>query len=47
MMEFFAGAIGTLNNPGSHRDVPLKLGKAREMVMTASLLLRIVDERAP
>lgn len=47
MMELFAGAIGTLKNPGSHRDVPLKLGEAREMVMTASLLLRIVDARAP
>lgn len=47
MMELFAGAIGTLKNPSSHRDVPLKLGEAREMAMTASLLLRIVDERRP
>jgi uncharacterized protein (TIGR02391 family) len=46
MMELFAGAVGSLKNPSSHRDVPLKLAEAREMVMTDSLLLRIVDARA-
>lgn len=43
MREFFSGTIGVFKNPSSHRDVPLALGEAREIAMTASLLLRIVD----
>jgi uncharacterized protein (TIGR02391 family) len=47
LMALFSGAIGTYKNPHSHRTVVMNdPGEAREMVILASLLLRIIEERA-
>jgi uncharacterized protein (TIGR02391 family) len=46
LMSLFSGAIGTYKNPHSHRTVVMNnAAEAREMVMLASLLLRIIEER--
>jgi uncharacterized protein (TIGR02391 family) len=46
LMKLMTGAIGYLKNPTSHREVELGAQEAREMLVVASFLHRIVDSRA-
>jgi uncharacterized protein (TIGR02391 family) len=46
LMNLIAGAIGSYKNPASHRKVGITAEEARDMLMLASHLLKIVDERS-
>lgn len=45
LRNLMVGAVGSYKNPNSHRRVGLNAPAARELLMFASNLLRIVDER--
>lgn len=47
LMNLMCGALGSYKNPQSHRHVGLDATEAREMIVIASHLLKIVDSRSP
>ncbi len=46
LAHLFAGAIGHAKNPQSHRDHPIEIKEAAQLLLFASYLLDIVEARA-
>lgn len=45
LMNLMTGSLGSYKNPASHRRVELEVMEARDMIILASHLLKIVDSR--
>lgn len=45
LAHLFAGGIGSYKNPNSHRNVQIQPEEAVEMIILASHLLKIIDDR--
>ena len=47
LMNLMTGALGSYKNPASHRRVEISAEEARDMIILASHLLKIVQSRTP